>query len=225
MRLINALFNRPNALRGREKGRRVFVLANGPSANDENLSLLKNEVVIGMNASTMLEGRFGFTSRYYVVSDARFMTSPEKRGWATDKLSEITHRVMRADLRIHDDPALEGRTTYVPALTRDGFSYSLSTGYYYGCTTTMLALQLAWHLGSREVYMLGCDLRYPEERPRFYEEAEPQLEDAFTSVQLENIVRAATVFEKAGGKLVNCSTRSFLRPYLEFGKFSEIFKN
>jgi hypothetical protein len=217
--------NRPAALRNNELGRRVFILANGPSVNKEDLSLLEDEVVIGMNASTMLEARFNFCSKYYVLSDARFIGAPDKRPWATEKLSPASHRVVRADIRHLDDPMLFEKTTYVAPLSRNGFSRDLSFGFHYGCTTTMLAIQLAWHLGSREVYLLGCDLRYPEENPRFYVEEAPQLEDAFTSVQLFNIINAATVFEGDGGKLVNCSSNSFLRPYLTFEMFENIFKN
>ena len=220
MQLMKSFNNRPSLLLNRERGKRIFILANGPSVLDEDLARLKGELVIGMNASTILEERFGFTSKYYVLSDARFINAADKRPWATEKLSPFTRRVLRADLRQLDDPAFEDQTTYVAPLSRNGFSRDLSYGFYYGCTTTMLALQLAWHLGSREVYLLGCDLRYPEENPRFYVESAPQLEDAFTSVQLSNIVNAATIFEKNGGKLVNCSARSFLKPYLEFQSFN-----
>lgn len=222
MKLTNIFNNQPAALYNREKGRRIFILANGPSIIDEDLSKLNGEIVIGMNASTMLEERFGFTSAYYVLSDARFINSKEKRPLATTKLSSSTHRVVRSDLRKFDEPAFKDRTTYVTPLSCNGFSRNLSLGFNYGCTTTMLALQLAWHLGSLEVYLLGCDLRYPEENPRFYVESVPQLEDAFTSVQLSNILNAATIFEKKGGKLVNCSARSFLKPYLEFEYFKSI---
>lgn len=221
MRFTSQLSSMASSLRNRERGRRIFVLANGPSINEEDLSLLKGEVVIGMNASTMLEERFGFESRYYVVSDARFLAAPQKRPWATDRLAPATQRVVRADLRSVDDEALRARTMYVPTLSRDGFSRDLASGFFYGCTTTMLALQLAWFLGSRQIYMLGCDLRYSEESPRFYAEANPQLEDAFTSVQMSNILNAAMEFESDGGSLVNCSARSFLRPYLPFERFSD----
>ena len=219
MKLINAWINPSNALRNSDKGKRAFILANGPSILKANLSLLKNEIVIGMNASTMLEEKFDFTSKYYVVSDARFINAPEKRPWATVKLSPSTHRIVRNDLRLLDDLSLKNRTTYVAPLSRDGFSRNLSAGFYYGCTTTMLAIQLAWHIGARQVYLLGCDLRYPEESPRFYKEPTPQLEDHFISVQLYNIINAATVFEREGRSLINCSPLSFLRPYLPFHRF------
>ena len=223
MRLINLITNRPVYLKNKELGKRIFILANGPSLNDLDLSLLKSEVIIGMNGSTMLEEKFDFESQYYVVSDKRFLLSPIKRKWATDKLSKNTRRVIRADLRDVDDPESEDRTTYVNAISRDGFSKNLSNGFFYGNTTTMLAIQLAWHLGSSEVYILGCDLRYMKDKPRFYEEENPQLEDAFTSIQLKNIIDASIIFEESGRLMFNCSSRSFLRPYLPFIEFNKIF--
>ena len=222
MKPITASSNPPAALRDQEQGKRVFVLANGPSVNDEDLSGLRSEVVIGMNASTLLEQKHGFTSKYYVLSDARFLQSQEKRPLATHKLRAETQRIIRADIRSYDDSSYADRTTYVRPLERDGFSHNLSVGFYYGATTTMLALQLAWHLGSREVYLLGCDLRYPEDKPRFYKEDSPQVEDAFTSVQIMNIANAAMEFEQQGGKLVNCSANSFLRPYLDYSALRDV---
>lgn len=214
---------RISQLAGAEQGRRAFVLANGPSIAEEDLAPLKDELVIGMNASPILDRQFGFESKYYVVSDVRFLTAPTKRRWATTALPQHTTRILRSELRGFDDPALEARTYYVPALTRDGFSANLANGYHYACTTTMLALQLAWYLGVETVYVLGCDLRYPPESPRFYEEGgAPQLEDAFTSVQLLNITQAAQHFEAAGRRVVNCSAGSFLRPYLEFQTFRDV---
>lgn len=223
MQLTNGSKFPPAALLNKEAGKRIFILANGPSVNREDLSLLKDEIVIGMNASTLLEERYDFESNYYVLSDARFLRSDMKRPWATNKLSPSTHRVIRSDIRPYDDPNCTNNTTWVRPLERDGFSLNLTAGFYYGSTTTMLALQLAWHLGSREVLLLGCDLKYPEECPRFYAEDTPQIEDAFASVQLLNIVNAAKIFESEGGVIVNCSENSFIRPYLEFTEFSQLF--
>ncbi|MDR3178320.1 MAG: DUF115 domain-containing protein [Campylobacteraceae bacterium] len=213
-----------NVLKNTELNNRVFILANAPSVANENLTLLKNEIVIGMNASTILEKQFNFSSKYYVMSDKRFIMSSEKRQWATDKLSKTTIRFLRRELRDYDEPYLEKRTYYINSIARDGFSHNLSHGFYYGCTTTMLALQLAYYLGFQKTYLLGCDLRYQDENPRFYAEKNPQLEDSFISVQLANIVNASIEYEKEGREIINCSAKSFLRPYLKHSSFSEALK-
>lgn len=219
------LYNRVSSLRGVSKGRRAFILGNGPSINRENLSCLAGELVIGMNASTLLERRFSFVQDYYVVSDKRFLLHESKRELGTTCLNSETIRVLRRELREIDDPTLEGRTKYVRALKRDGYSRDLSAGYNFGCTTTMLAIQLASYLGCTEIYLLGVDLRYSPEQPRFYTEDEPQMEDSFTSVQIWNIANAYRVLETMGVKLFNCSQDSVLRPYVPTVAFDSLFCN
>lgn len=219
------LFNSVKSLKNKEVGRRAFILANGPSISKEDLSVLKGELTIGMNASTLLEAAHGFHSDYYVVSDTRFITHPEKKHLATTSLHPETVRVLRSELKGVDHEALANPTYYVPALQRDGFSKNLHAGYFFGCTTTMLAIQLAYYLGVSEIYLLGCDLRYQAESPRFYTEANPQLEDSFTSVQIWNIVNASNQLESEGKRLVNCSAISFLRPYIEYVSFSQVVKS
>lgn len=215
---------KPLKLRERERGRRAFVLANGPSVLEHDLSRLRGELVIGMNASPLLEREHGFASAYYAVSDRRFLTHPEKRGLAVDGAAAGAVRVLRSELAADDDPALRDRTAYVRPLGRDGFSWNLAAGYYFGCTTTMLALQLAAYLGCRDIYLLGVDLRYDAERPRFYAESVPQAEDGFTSVQIWNIAQAARQLRRRGVNLAGCSPRSYLRPYLPFVPFEALFQ-
>lgn len=215
------LFKKESILRNSYKGERVFILGNGPSIKDENLSFLKEEYSIGINASTLLEEKWGFTQDFYCVSDARFLNHPEKRKFATDCLSEKTKRFIRADLKEIDEPSLRSNTFYIPHLFRDGFSKNISVGYYYGCTTTMLAIQIAYHLGFQDVYLLGVDLRYGGENPRFYKENSVQLEDSFTSVQLMNIAKAGQIFRGESRNLYVCSSSSFLRLYLPFASLDK----
>lgn len=217
------LSNKISNLYGAEIGRRAFVLANGPSVALNDLSKLKGELVIGMNASTILEKKFGFRQDYYVCSDERFLNHQEKRRWATGELNKNTKRIFRSELRRSDDPSFEDRTWYVPAISRDGFSERLEVGFFYGCTTTMLAIQLAYHLGVKDVYLMGVDLKYPDDSPRFYRETEAQLDDANTSVQIFNIKKAEHFFVKNGGRILNCSKNSLLRPYLGWENFDDVF--
>jgi hypothetical protein len=213
------LFNSIKSLKNKEAGRRAFILANGPSIAKEDLSVLKGELTIGMNASTLLEASHNFHSDYYVLSDTRFIAHPEKKHLATTALHPETVRVLRSELKELDHNELANPTYYIPALQRDGFSKNLHAGYFFGCTTTMLAIQLAYYLGASDIYLLGCDLRYQAESPRFYTETNPQLEDSFTSVQIWNILNASNLLESEGKRLVSCSEMSFLRPYIEYEPF------
>ncbi len=210
------------SLRNRHLGRRVFVLGNGPSINSEDLSLLQGEISIGINASTILEKKFGFKQTYYCVSDRRFLMHSEKRRYGTSEIDSSTIRVLRKDLLEYDDQYLKSQTIYTPHLGRDGFSSNIEMGFFYGCTTTMLAIQLASHLGCSQVYLLGVDLKYIGESPRFYPEASPQIEDPFTSVQIWNIANARKEMLQKNQRLFGCSKNSLLRPYLEYVPLSAL---
>ncbi|MFK7963036.1 MAG: 6-hydroxymethylpterin diphosphokinase MptE-like protein [Burkholderiaceae bacterium] len=218
---MNNSTNPIRKLQNAEQGRTAFVLANGPSLLSEPLELLQDQLLIGMNGSTALEHDNGLVQNYYTVSDRRFLEHPEKGHWATTSLNPVTRRVLRADLRDSDSPVLTENTYFVPHLKRDGFSQDLAAGFFYGCTTTMLAIQLAAYLGCKSIFLLGVDLRYRPDQPRCYSESSPQVEDAFTSVQIWNVANAARVLRLNGVSLSNCSEHSLLRPYLPFVPFEE----
>lgn len=205
-----------------ECGSDIFILGNGPSVLLENLNFLKDKIVIGMNASTILEQKFNFCTKYYVCSDVRFLTHPDKAKFALEQLYPSTIRVFRKELEFYDTYTRKDKTFYVRALQRDGFSPDLKVGFYYGCTTTMLAIQLAYYLGAKNIYLLGVDLSYCSKQPRFYSEKSFQIDDSYTSVQIFNIKNSHLFLKYKGVNLINCSEKSFLRPYIGFEKFIDV---
>ncbi len=208
-------------LYNKELGRRCFILANGPSVKNFDLSKLKNEIVIGMNASTLLEKEFDFVQTYYTVSDTRFFDIEFKKELATTLLHPSTKKIFRKEIsRFCLD---EKNTFYVSALERDGFSFNLQKGYHYGCTTVMLALQLAYYLGCKEIFLLGFDLNYSSNSPRFYQESNIQVDDSKASVQILNVANAAIALQNRGTTLYNCNPESLARNYIPYKDFNSIF--
>ncbi len=214
---IKDLFNK-------EKGKDIYILANAPSIKQENLGFLKDKVSIGMNANPLLEKEFGFISPYYVVSDQRFLNHPKKRSMATTMLDKNTIRVFREELRHDDDLSLKNDTYYINVIGKNGFSFNLNKGYFFGATTTMLAIQLASYLGAKNIYILGMDLKYTGEIPRFYTEDKVQEFDSFTSVQIKNVRNAYLELKAKGVNLYNCSKNSLLYPYLPYSTFNATLK-
>lgn len=213
------LFNSIRKLKGKERGRRAFVLANGPSVKYHDLSKCGNDVLIGMNASTVLQDKHEIEIDYYCVSDRRFLLHSEKVKFATDYLKEKTVCVYREELK---DLTEKDKTFFCRSLGRDGFSHDLSHGFYFGCSTTIMCIQLASYLGCNEIYLLGVDLQYKNESPRFYSEGSIQIEDSFLSVQLMNFITARKALEKKGVKLSICSANSLARPYVPFVDFESL---
>lgn len=209
-------------LRGELDGRTVFVLANGPSIRSHDLGLLRGLHVIGMNASPILERQNGIETDYYVVSDARFLTHPEKRSLATSLPSTRTRRVLREELRAVDAPRLVDSTYYVKAVGKNGFSDDLHRGFYFGCTTSMLAIQLAAYIGAARIVLLGNDFRYPKDQPRFYRETRPQEPDPFLSIQIWNVRNAWRELRARGKEMVICTRATNLAPYVPYAPFEQL---
>lgn len=213
--------NNIKSLKSKEEGKDIYILANAPSIKKENLSLLRDKITIGMNANPLLEKEFGFISQYYVVSDRRFINHPEKRKMCTEMLDKSTIRILREELEEDDDKNVTNQTYYVRVLGKNGFSMNLHKGYYFGATTTMLAIHLAAYLGAKNIYILGMDLKYDGSNPRFYKEDDVQEFDSFTSVQIMNVRNAYLELQKYDVNLYNCSQNSLLYPYLPFKKFKD----
>lgn len=207
-------------LKNKEAGKEIFIVANGPSLLKQDLSFLDKEVVIGMNGTPFIESKLGFSSDYYVVSDVRFLQEEHKFACATSMLSKKTIRIFRKELENIDSPEYKDRTIYLRSLGRDGFSFDLNRGFYFGCTTTMLAIQLAYYLGAKKIIILGCDLCYPSSQPRVYKEVKASPVDNFTGVQIKNIRNAFLSLKVKNAFLYNASPISMLRPYLPYWKFS-----
>lgn len=206
-------------LKNKERGRDIYIVANGHSANDKYvMDKLSDKVVIGMNATPLLCKEYSLKLSYYTVSDERFIKDNEKFKIATEVINDETIRVFRSELKKHDAANLIDATYYINAIGRDGFSFNLTNGFYFGCTTTMFSIQLAAYLGAKNIYLVGVDLTYPKDKPRFYKEKNPAPIDNFTCVQIKNIRDAYQALQKYGVNLFNCSQKSLLKPYIPYSE-------
>lgn len=152
-------------LRDRYAGRRCFVVGNGPSLSQTPLDPLTNEVTIASNSIFLLFGGTGFRPTFYTVED-RLVA--EDRASVINQLHGMA-KIFPADLWQH---LKEDEETIYVNFKRgeyDGFpkfSDRLDEVVYWGGTVTFMNLQLAWHLGCREVYLVGIDHSYQRPSPK-----------------------------------------------------------
>ncbi len=219
------IFNSNNIrkLKNSKLNEKCFIIANGPSVKKEDLNKLSGQDIISINASPLLEEEYNFKSNYHVVSDLRFFEVEFKREIAKKKeIDPQTVCVYRSEFKNLD---VTGKNNYfVDAIGRDGFSTDLSHGYYFGCSTTVLAIQLAYYLGFSEIYLLGVDLIYPKDSPRFYEEKSPSPIDNNNSIQINSIRCSYNILKDKGVELFICSEVSLLRPYIPFMSFENAIR-
>lgn len=132
-------------------GKRCFIIGNGPSLKQTDLSLLKNEYTFGMNRMYMAFPELGFTTTYYVAmndlvieqcaADIAQLAIPKFLSWRGRKW-------------VTPDPLTQFiYSTY----TGPGFSTDISGRVWESATVTYVAMQLAYYMGFSQVILIGVD--------------------------------------------------------------------
>lgn len=146
------------------KGKRIFVIGNGPSLTIEDLNILHQhqEICIASNNFYRVYDQTDFRADFHLMSDQDII---EENG---EKLKSIPGNVLIGDGYHVERPdrKIEG-VQYFHMFSFSGFlpnypkfSEELSKGLYRGGTVTYGSLQLAAYLGAREIYLLGVDHSY-----------------------------------------------------------------
>lgn len=156
------------ALKDIHKGKRAFIIGNGPSLKQTDLGKLKNEITFGMNRIYLAFPELGFTTTYLCVTndlvveqfveDFKALTIPKFIAWRS-------HRHFIPRLPITQLPTLRQAQSGVTRLPI--FIYTSYTGprfagdvrgrVWEGATVTYFALQLAFHMGVSQAILIGVD--------------------------------------------------------------------
>ncbi|BAQ15707.1 FkbM family methyltransferase [Methyloceanibacter caenitepidi] len=148
-------------LRKKYKGtKRCFVIGNGPSLNETDLSVLKDEVTFAVNGFFLKAKDLDWRPTFYVVED--HLVAEDRRRWIN--AFEGSTKLFPAYLGYCLD---EGQDTiFFNHLPRKSFphGYDFSTdaaqATYTGCTVTFTCMQLAFYFGFEEIYLIGVDASY-----------------------------------------------------------------
>jgi hypothetical protein len=143
------------ALKDMHEGRRAFIIGNGPSLNQTDLSRLRNEFTFGLNRIYLMFPELGFSTTYLVsINDLVIeQCAGEMAALALPKFfAWRSHRHFPATLPLGDIPTFL-YTTY----TGPRFSNDVRGRVWEGATVTNVALQLAFHMGFQQVILIGVD--------------------------------------------------------------------
>ena len=148
------------ALKDVHKGKRAFIIGNGPSLKQTDTSKLKNEITFGMNRIYLAFPAWGFTTSYLCVTndlvveqfvdDINALTIPKFIAWRS-------HHHFNYQLPITQLPTFI-YTTY----TGPKFSTDVRGRVWEGATVTNLALQLAFHMGIEKAILIGVDHNFAD---------------------------------------------------------------
>jgi hypothetical protein len=155
-------------LKGKHSGKRCFIIGNGPSLNDLDLSLLKDEITFGVNAIYTNFQKMGFYPTYYVVEDMLVAEDrAEEINAYTESIKFFPNYVKHCIRRVGNQAYFNFVQSF-DALGYPAFSQDFSHRVYFGGTVSYVCLQLAYHMGFDEVYLIGFDHSYsiPEQAIR-----------------------------------------------------------
>lgn len=158
------------------KGKRVFLIANGPSLADTNLDLLEDEISFAMNRIPLIYDKNpNWRPTYYLFSSTNVRPDkPWSKGWTNSVLSAIdeekTTPFIASQFKKYIDPVgVYGNVKWFDSMTENKpdqegnisekcFSTNVVDRIDKTGTTMNLALQLCYHMGFTEIIFVGADL-------------------------------------------------------------------
>ena len=133
---------------------RCFILGNGPSLRNTDLSLLKDEYTFGTNRIYLISKMQNFNPTYYVAVNKLVI---EQCAYEINQFLQCP-RFISYDAR----GWLSGGKDIIYLLSRDGpkFYRDITKGVWQGATVTYVCMQLAYFMGFRQVILIGVDHFY-----------------------------------------------------------------
>ncbi|MBW8002732.1 MAG: glycosyltransferase [Planctomycetes bacterium] len=136
------------------QGQRCVIIGNGPSLNNTDLSLLKNEYTFGLNKIYLLFDKFDWRPTFYVAVNQFVIEQSAKQ-----ILNEISGLKFLDFVSFKYLP-YRMDTIYTRPLNGNAFSTDPCIGVFQAHTVTYVAMQLAYYLGFSEVFLVGVDHFY-----------------------------------------------------------------
>ncbi|MHC1738585.1 MAG: 6-hydroxymethylpterin diphosphokinase MptE-like protein [Ignavibacteriaceae bacterium] len=136
------------------KGKRCFIVANGPSLKYTELSFLQNEITIGMNRIYLLNNKINFVPSYLVVADVQIQLLQFQKEYNELSLVKFFPWEVRNKFT-HTENMLFYKMKY-----KTDFSPDFTKFIGAGKSVTVVCIQLAYFMGFSEVYLIGKDHSY-----------------------------------------------------------------
>ena len=142
---------RLGSFHNQHKGQRCFIIGNGPSLKQMDLNPLRNEFTFGLNRIYLLFSELSFATTY-LVSVNRLVIDQSASEISALQIPKFIDWRSRGVVGF-DDHTVFLRSRYGSL----GFSTNPSSYIYQGATVTYVALQLAYYMGFKDVYLIGVD--------------------------------------------------------------------
>lgn len=205
------------------KGKRCFIVATGPSLTIEDLNLIKGEISLSMNSAILAINQTEWRPKYFFCQD-EYVYKKIKKDLENECGQEIEH-IWVGDVIAHKYGLpksfevfplhyLDHKMYHKLGYGEIKFSEDCYACIYDAYTVTFTAMQMAYYMGFKEIYLLGCDCNYNQKRSHFIEYGH---KDPKASIMGDKMIYAHTEFKKFADKhnikVVNCTRGGMLEVY------------
>ncbi len=137
-------------------GERCFIIGNGPSLKQMNLSVLRDEYSFGLNRIYLLLDHLDFIPPYYVCINELVLEqfSDEIQAYDSPKFLNWNRRML------FDNADSDTHFVKIRLALSDGFSKDIRKPISSGGTVTFAAMQIAYFMGFQTVVLIGVDHSY-----------------------------------------------------------------
>ena len=153
------------SLKDKYKGRRCFIIGNGPSLRIEDLERLPNEITFGANRIYKVFYKTQWRPTFYFAVDPNFIRS----SWKELDQYCMPEMFLATDLNF-DMSKFNSKATRIFEYTKfkvnkwndltSHISEDVSKYFSIGYTVTFTSIQMAIYMGFKEIYLLGVDFNY-----------------------------------------------------------------
>lgn len=159
--------NRILQYKDKYKGKRCFIIGNGPSLSSADLDLIKNEVSFASNRIYKIFDQTEWRPTFYCCQDDTVMREMGDEVVSAIDCAEFSFFRM-ASYKL-TQKFYNGRNNigYIPLISqvnernRIKFTNRADRYLYDGSTVTYYAMELAAYMGFSEIYLLGVDCAFP----------------------------------------------------------------
>lgn len=156
----------------RYKGKRCFIIGNGPSLNEKDLDLIEREYSFAANRIYKIFEKTSWRPTFYCVQDMNVASEMGREieiplacaehSFFRMKSFEYTEKITKSFSNVSYVPIVE----CLDNVDKIKFSDKADRYLYDGWTVTYMAIQLAVYMGFNEIYLIGVDHSFPFELKR-----------------------------------------------------------
>lgn len=163
----NNIYKKMLPYKDKHLGQRCFILATGPSLTFTDIEKLNNEISFSMNSIVLAFNKTEWRPTYYGIQDPFVYKKIEKK-----ILNDDTMEMFFGDrlYRLFNIPS--NVTVFPHNLLNHKINHNFGTKFsdnvyldvYDGYTITYSLIQIAVYMGFKEIYLLGCDCNYSNDK-------------------------------------------------------------